>query len=592
VILPTATLLGGGLLAVGILAASALGWLHVTALASMLLVVALAVHRRIPESLRLLRRAGEDLMASVPLPLLGLFTGVTIIQFTLSLAPPSDYDSLMYHVDLPVEFLRAGTLHLPIDNPHVAQIGLVHMLYLPLIALSGYTAAAALEVALALLVALVMLTMIDEVAGRSAAGLAFATVWGTTAFTLAAETPKIDVALVLYLLAGQNLVLLAARTARPLPAVSLAGVLVGLGVGVKLHAALYAVALAPFAVTIAGRGGSRKERARTLLVFAAGIAIGALPWLLKNGLMLGAPMYPLFSRALPPLWLTEHYAPAGPLELAAPLAGTALSRARSAVNMLDLLFSPGHLTAEAEGRMYFLNPLTLAAPLAVVAIPNGRALAFALPPVLYLVGLLGYSRHLNLRYLLPTLVPLAALGAAVCARFVQQRIVSSARTAVLVLVGTAAMVPTLLVLAWQLSVKHAPAYLLHHQSISDYLQGVDDYEIRSHMNIVNWVNDSLGPGSRVLMLFEGRGLYFQVPVLQDNILTNWPFLVASDATTDCLTRAGITHVLVGQSTLRYFTNRGLDPDDLRWGEFAAFKDRCLSLVHDTPDYALYRVCAR
>ena len=588
-LLPVAVLLGAGCLALTILAAGAAGGLQAPVLAALLLLTALAFRRDIAALPRLLRDAGRELMSLVPPPLLGLFAGVALLQLVLSLGPPADYDSLMYHVELPVEFLRAGGIHLPPDNLHVAQVGLAHMLYLPLIELAGYAAPAVLELAFAILVAMVIAVMVDEVAGRGAAALAFVTVWGTTAFTLTAQTPKIDTALVLYVVGAHSLLLLASPEGRPRAAVGLAGLLLGFAVGVKFSATLYAAALVP--IVFAGAAGTRpgRERCGDVLLFGAAIIAGALPWLLKNGLMLGAPLYPMLSRALPPPWLSQAYGPLQPLEVSAPLAATALRRARTAVNLFDLLFAPGRLTSEAQGRMYFLNPLTLAAPFAIATIRTRRMLAFVVPPVLYLTGLLAYRSHLNLRYLIPALLPVAALGAAAAAIGLGKIRNSVRRRAALLIVSTAALLPTFLSLLWGLWVRDAPGYLLRTRSVADYLQAIDDYEITSHIQMAEWINANLAPASRVLMLFEGRGLYFRVPVLQDNVFTNWPFIAASPATSDCLERAGVTHVLVSESTLRYFTSRGLQPDELRLREFAAFRDRCLAPMHTDRDYTLYVV---
>jgi hypothetical protein len=242
--------------------------------------------------------------------------------------------------------------------------------------------------------------------------------------------------------------------------------------------------------------------------------------------------------------------------------------------------------------MYLLNPLTLAAPFALVALRDRGTLAFVLSPLMYLAGLLVYRRHQNLRYLIPALVPLAGLGAAVVGVAVRRFASSPRRSGGLVLIGGLALIPTLLVLARSLSIRDAPGFLLRSQPVTEYLTQVGDYGIRSHIQIVNRVNTSLDSSSRVLMLFEGRGLYFNVPVLQDNVLRNWPFVVASGAGQDCLERSGVTHVLVGESTLRYFADRGLDPDDLKWGDFAAFRERCLDSVFTNGDYTLYRVVAR
>src|SRR5256886_14762198 len=43
-----------------------------------------------------------------------------------------------------------------------------------------------------------------------------------------------------------------------------------------------------------------------------------------------------------------------------------------------------------------------------------------------------------------------------------------------------------------------------------------------YVDVVSFVNGQLPRTSRVLMLFEARGYYFGVPVLQDNAIMSWP----------------------------------------------------------------------
>jgi len=60
---------------------------------------------------------------------------VAVFLITGALAPPTDWDVLMYHLRVPKQFLQAGAIYRPEDNAHFAFVGLPHMLYLPLLAL-------------------------------------------------------------------------------------------------------------------------------------------------------------------------------------------------------------------------------------------------------------------------------------------------------------------------------------------------------------------------------------------------------------------------------------------------------------------------
>src|SRR5256886_16377549 len=71
------------------------------------------------------------------LPILSLFILLLVAVFLITgaLAPPTDWDVLMYHLRVPKQFLQAGAIYRPEDNAHFAFVGLPHMLYLPLLAL-------------------------------------------------------------------------------------------------------------------------------------------------------------------------------------------------------------------------------------------------------------------------------------------------------------------------------------------------------------------------------------------------------------------------------------------------------------------------
>jgi hypothetical protein len=104
------------------------------------------------------------------------------------------------------------------------------------------------------------------------------------------------------------------------------------------------------------------------------------------------------------------------------------------------------------------------------------------------------------------------------------------------------------------------------------------------------VNHAVPEGGRVVLLFEGRGLYFAPSVLQDNLLRTWTFLRPIIESGSCLEDSGITHILVGEEVIEYFARRGMDMDRLGWREFDRFARRCLVPIQPQPiGYELYRV---
>jgi hypothetical protein len=133
-------------------------------------------------------------------------------------------------------------------------------------------------------------------------------------------------------------------------------------------------------------------------------------------------------------------------------------------------------------------------------------------------------------------------------------------------------------------------YFIGKASAQDYLQYTEfppDYA--AFAPTVAYVNRNLPPTSRILMLFEARGFHFNVPVIQDNVLTNWPLLAERASKLDCLAGGGITHVLVNVASVHSYLERGLDPATVRWDVFRKFADECLVPVFQGPGHILYEV---
>ena len=107
-------------------------------------------------------------------------------------------------------------------------------------------------------------------------------------------------------LAGQSAAL------RVVATVGLLLILLGLAFGVKYQGGLYAAALLPLVVVISRRNARRPSDMWVALArFGALGALCAAPWLLKNGILFHAPLYPFLSRQAPAdAWLASF--PTGP----------------------------------------------------------------------------------------------------------------------------------------------------------------------------------------------------------------------------------------------------------------------------------------
>jgi hypothetical protein len=533
----------------------------------------------------------SSLRASVDRFSLSICLIVAVFLVVGALAPPADWDALMYHLRVPQRFLQAGAIYLPEDTTLLGFVGLPHMLYLPLLAFRSSSAPALVSAVCTLGLALAVYALCVRFLDPRTGAFSLAVLWGSTVLIIVGITPRTDTILAFYLLLV-HFALLRARELRDPRFLYLGAALAGMAVGVKYNALVYLLALAPLGLVVV----VTRVRARAAVIaLTVGFAlVAALPWLLKNGLFLGDPLYPfLGGRKLDP-WLAQLYAghalPAALQRAAFELAGGA----PVPFNLFDFFTAPARMTVEAEGVFYHPNFLLLFLPLWLLflkdeilgwlggpALVYGVLVAWMYPtPALLL-------KTTSLRYLIPAIPPLTVV-ALDCYGRVWDRLVSPKRVR-LVLTATA-----LAVLAGSATVMYR--YAIKGREFAQLFGFVSRHEFLRRWtgdfpDVVSFVNGSVPPESRVLMLFEARGYYFRVPVLQDNMLMNWPLLSAHPAAHDCLRSTGITHVLLSRGALDYYRGHGFDLTPLRIESFEQFTDACLRPIYTGPSFSVFAVRA-
>jgi hypothetical protein len=511
-----------------------------------------------------------------------LLVVVLLLLLAAALAPPTEWDSLMYHLRIPLWLLEQGRWAVPPDSFHVALVGLWHLATLPLLALGIQNGPAVMQVvALVLTVAATTEVARYAGAGRTGRAIAIAVLLGCPAFALVAITARVDVALVLLLVAGHLALAEAADGSRSGAGGSsvaaharlllLGAVLIGFALAIKPQAGAYALALVPL-----GWRAAAGWRRATIAAVAAG-AVSA-PWFLKNQLLVGAPLYPKGAPGWFEPWLAAIFdTKARPATLDASVLD-ALPESREAFDLLDAFLDPGALTIEGEGAFYALSPALLLLPLAAVAWRSRRAMGpVLLVGIAYALLVVVPFGRINLRYLMPAVPPLAA-ALAVTAEWMVSRASPAMRRIALVSVAVLAILPLSGALRQRLLDPHV--VLLRHAigiaSREEVWFRHPDGTARGFAPAVANVRLRVPPGGKVLMLWEARALPLERETIADVMLSNWSFLAQSPAVADCLAGTGITHLLVGTGSVEYYVSRGADPRAFRLGEFAGFRDRCLT----------------
>lgn len=534
----------------------------------------------------LLNRARRRMIQETTATWLTITAVVLLGMLLLSLAPPSDWDSLMFHLDVPAEFLEAGRVFLPQDNLHVTRVGIPHMLYLPLLAAGSEAAPAILSVLVGAFVGLAILSLGSKYLPKPAGAIGMAAVYGTAPIVLVAATARTDVAGALFVFLAGYAALEMASSGYRKPLALLTGIMIGAAIGTEYTAIPYIVGLA-LAIAVGAYLARREYRtvAKAIGWMIVGAGITASPWLLKNVLLVGSPLYPNFARQLVEPWLVGLTGQATIVDAIVTFGGTT-----ERFNVLDAFFAPGRLSIEGEGSSYYLSPLLLATPFLLLTLRRRAMLYLVIPALFHVAVVLSRGDGANLRYLIPA-APALTLGVASLIVTLAGRLrdESARRGAILVLV-LASLVPMGRVLFRRVVATDAVVHATGSMSRSSYLDQYYDPSVALLMPVVDWANANVAQDSAMVMLFDARGLYFVPTVLQDNLIMNWQLLSKAPALENCLRDTDISHVMLGYGVLNYYLARGADPVGLLLPELTAFQERCLETVYDDGrGFAVFRL---
>lgn len=304
---------------------------------------------------------------------LGL-AGVWIaIDLVGALAPPVQFDALVYHLALPRQFLDAGRIVFTPENPFWGMPLGASMLYGWSWALGGEASAPVLGWAAGVLT-LLGVWGLARTFSEEAGAVSIAALLAGESLAASLAWAYADWFAALYGLALLTLVSSTGRTNTASRA-GVAGLVAGFAFGAKFSAAA-AIGAGLAAIWILGEGGTR---ARSAGRFALGAAAASLPWLAKNLLTTGAPLYPIWgiSPFLESLRQTLYRSAGEPfafgLRWAAPLLAT-------------------HLGVEgAPGYAASIGPLLLGLLPAILLLSSKSRRSLRIPAVFVLVGWLAWS---------------------------------------------------------------------------------------------------------------------------------------------------------------------------------------------------------
>ena len=374
-------------------------------------------------------------LGSWPVLGLALIVGPVLALMALgAMQPTIEYDALEYHLRGPREYFEAGRIAFLPDNVYTSMPSAVEMLHLlgMLVlddwwtgALVGQLLVAAFAPATAALIATLALGWGSPSASWIAVLVYLTTPWifrlGTFPFV---EGPlcSYHAALALIAATAWRMPMDEARRGGPRALWGFAGLLAGGAMACKYPGLVSAVV--PFGL-LAMVDGWRRRSGLIPVAFAIGVAVGVGPWLLRNVLDTGNPVYPLgyavfggrdWDATLEARWWAAHGPrPASPSALGEALLGVA-------------------------GRSDWQSPLyVLLVPLAVCR-RGSRPIAAALSSyVVYLFATWFLLTHRLDRFWLP-LLPASAVLAGLGADWTSRRAWSAWRVLLLSIASTANLV--------------------------------------------------------------------------------------------------------------------------------------------------------
>jgi hypothetical protein len=473
--------------------------------------------------------------------LAGLILAATLV---ISLAPAVKFDALVYHLVLPQNYLASGRIAYTPENIFWGMPQVGEMLYLWAIALGGDQAATCLGWGVGLLAMLGILGYARQLTGASAAWVALASL--LSGYTLAAELSwgYVDWFAILFGLAflvALQRWLFTGRASHLL----LAGVFGGFAFGSKVSAGGLLLAGVILVAYHSLRYSTLRAALTNLLVFGlAGLAT-SLPWLLKNILATGNPLYPFLtpSGAMDAFRLSLYQGQ--------PLWG----------DWRDVLFLPFRATFSgyegAPGYSASISPLLLGLGLAYLLgrllVSDAKLRRLDPTAAVTVIGLLIWAVSARLSgYLIQTRLYLGFFPAMALLAGGGYRVISRVRLPGVRLgrIAGALVALTLALTAIEVGLemfsRGAPQAVAGVRSTQEYLEDNLGWYARAVAAI-----RQLPPEERVLMLWEPRSLYCLPACSPDEIIDRWRRDLRAwqdpQAILAAWRDAGFTHLLLHQA---------------------------------------------
>ncbi len=505
------------------------------------------------------RAAALRTVAGFPILALPLVAVAAVLVPVLT-APPVMYDSLNYHLAFPDHWLAAGRfLEFPrhgfsyYPSSHGALYGFA-------LATVGPWAATAIHFWFGVLGALTAAALGSKIGGKNTAVWAAACFGLTPAVLEVATYAAADLAVAAWGGAALAVLWTGDRQSATPGRAALCGFLLGCAVAAKyLSLAVVFIPLVIAACPLFLAAG-RKNTVRAVLVFAVAAAITLTPWLSRNLIWTGNPLYPYLQTLLG--------GPATGMTIGGELLRVGGTSAGSLSWFWEAATALVRRTIDPLAQGGLLGPhWLLLLPVAAFTVRRKNRGTIAVSLWLFtLFGLAAWGSLVQMaRFLLPVLVPAAALAGSAAATLVSLTTPTIRWSFRLLLVT---------ILLWN-ATAIVSTQNFERIGLAGGFVTEDDYLKRwaNYYPVVDHINRDLPENARVLLVAEPRSMYVERPVIVEDPFST-PFLVELAVEADDggeiagrLRASGITHVLV--NTVEMPLSAGLRGVPDYWGDATA-----------------------
>jgi 4-amino-4-deoxy-L-arabinose transferase-like glycosyltransferase len=557
IVIPIA--LGLGVLGYGVYFLGLLGWLKPAYLIAWMAIVFILSYREydsILNGIPVTFRKGIQTwkaMGIIPKVLSGL--GILILFFTFlqALMPPIDYDGLAYHLQVPKLFLEAGRIYPDYNNWFSFYPSTYEMLYMLGLSFGSDIFAKLIHFSTFILLIYATYGYGQRILSNKGGWIAAAILMGIPVLPLWASSAYTDVAWALYQFLAVGLFLTWVEEKRTSSLV-LAGVMQGLALGSKYLAFSGAWILGLLVLAETWKSTPRQVKLKQLIrngvLFGGTALLVVSPWLIKNLVWTGDPLFPLLltPRLVDPerIRLWRDY-----------LAGFGTGK-----QWFDYLLLPVNIYLHYQffgtffGSIDIPNPLFILVFLFPFLYRKNKTSSYWQLMVLLLFSVAQFViwsfGSQQTRFLLPIYPVLSILAAFILLRISQRYIKKNIGEIAGWAMISAMVVITLIVSMKAFSIIEPINLLSGNISKDQYLKKMlNDY------SAFEYIHKEMPSSSKILLLWDGRGYYCGQSCIADVDQVGWTTLVSEDSDNGNLVKYlaenKITHILYSKNDADFFT---------------------------------------